>query len=498
MRRQSVNFKLVFRIIGLLLILEGVSMLSALPFTGYFHPESLNDFHVFKATSDFYPILLSAGFTFFMGLLSVLLTQKAHKKSPTKKEAYLIVSFSWIAISLYGSLPFYLSGYFGGFTNSFFETISGFTTTGASILNDIESIPKGLLFWRSLTHWIGGMGIIVLSLAILPLLGIGGMQLFTAEAPGPTADKIHPKVKEMAKRLWAIYVLLTLIQTSLLMLGEMNFYDAICHSFATMATGGFSTQNDSIAGYSPYIQYIIIIFMILAGTNFSLHYFMLKGKIGKVIYNEEYQLYLGIIIMATFIIAAVLFFNGFDDLEASFRHGMFQGVSILTTTGFVSSDYLLWPGNIWIVLLLLFFVGGSAGSTGGGVKVMRILILIKNSLLEFRRLIHPHAIIPVRMNSRPVSQNIVFVVISFFLFYIVTFAFGVIFLIAIGMDFVSAIGASASSIGNIGPAIGSVGPVENYAHIPDSGKWMLGFLMLLGRLELFTVLIIFSPSFWQK
>jgi len=498
MKRQSVNFKLIFRIISLLLILEGLSMLTALPFTGYFHPESLNDFHVFKATSDFYPILISSIFTIFIGLIILIYTRKVRKATATKKEAYLIVSISWIAISLFGSLPFYLSGYFGGFTNSFFETMSGFTTTGASILQDIESIPKGLLFWRSLTHWIGGMGIIVLSLAILPLLGIGGMQLFSAESPGPTADKIHPKVQEMAKRLWGIYVILTIAQTGLLMLGEMNFYDAICHSFATMATGGFSTQNDSVAGYSAYTQYIIIIFMILAGTNFSLHYFMLKGKFSKFRSNEEYQLYISIIVIATVIITIGLFINGFAGLEESFRLGMFQVVSIITTTGFVTSDYLIWPNSLWIILLLLFFVGGSAGSTGGGVKVMRILVLIKNSLLEFRRLIHPHAIIPVRFNKRPVSQNIVFVVISFFLFYIVTFASGVIFLILIGMDFTSAIGASASSLGNIGPAIGSVGPVENYAHIPTIGKWMLTFLMLLGRLELFTVLIIFSPTFWRK
>jgi trk system potassium uptake protein TrkH len=498
MRRQSVNFKLIFRIISFLLIAEGISMLSALPFTLYFHLDSIHDLHVFKATSDFYPILISSIFTMLFGFGTLLATRKAHKASPTKKEAYLIVSFSWIAISLFGSLPFYLSGYFGGFTNSFFETISGFTTTGASILSDIESIPKGLLFWRSLTHWIGGMGIIVLTLAILPLLGIGGMQLFSAEAPGPTADKIHPKVREMAKRLWGIYVILTILQTGLLMLGEMNFYDAICHAFATMATGGFSTQNDSIAGFSAYTQYIIIIFMILAGTNFSLHYFMLKGKFEKLKSNEEYQLYMSIILIATLIIAGGLFFNGLFGLEESFRTSLFQVVSILTTTGFVTSDYLLWPSSFWIILLVLFFVGGSAGSTGGGVKVMRILLLIKNSLLEFRRLIHPHAIIPVRLNTRPVSQNIVFVVISFFLFYIVTFAIGVIFLVSIGMDFISAIGASASSLGNIGPAIGSVGPVENYAHIPDSGKWVLGFLMLLGRLEIFTVLIIFSPSFWRK
>lgn len=498
MRRQSVNFKLIFRIISFLLILEGLSMLSALAFSAYFHPESLYDFHVFKATSGFFPILISSIITILTGLFLVFFTRKAYQATPSKKEAYLVVSFSWIAISLFGSLPFYLSGYFGGFTNSFFETISGFTTTGASILNDIESIPKGLLFWRSLTHWIGGMGIIVLSLAILPLLGIGGMQLFSAEAPGPTADKIHPKVKEMAKRLWGIYVLLTIIQAGLLMLGEMSFYDAICHAFATMATGGFSTQNDSVAGFSAYSQYIIILFMILAGTNFSLHYFMLKGKFGKLRFNEEYQLYITIVIIATIVISLGLYLNDFLGLEESFRHGMFQVVSIITTTGFVTSDYLLWPNGLWIILLLLFFVGGSAGSTGGGVKVMRILILIKNSLLEFRRLIHPHAIIPVRLNNKTVSENIVFVVISFFLFYIVTFAVGVIFLVFIGMDFISAIGASASSIGNIGPAIGSVGPVENYAHIPAIGKWMLTFLMLLGRLELFTVLIIFSPTFWRK
>ena len=497
MRRQSVNFKLVFRIMGFLLMLEGIAILSALPFSWYFHPEGLTHFQLMDGQSEFYAILSSGLFTFLIGLFTFVYTRKATKNT-TKKEGYLVVSLSWIVISIFGSLPFYLSGYFVSYTDAFFETMSGFTTTGASILNDIEAVPQGLLFWRSLTHWIGGMGIIVLSLAILPLLGIGGMQLFSAESPGPTTDKIHPKVREMAKRLWAIYVILTLIQTGLLMLGDMSFFDSICHSFATMATGGFSTQNTSVAAYSPYIQYVIIVFMILAGTNFALHYFMLKRKFSKVKSSEEYQLYMGVIIGATLLIGLGLIFKMNLGVEQAFRDSLFQVVSILTTTGFVTTDYLLWPTGLWMLLFILFFVGGSAGSTGGGVKVVRILVLIKNSLLEFRRLIHPQAIIPVRLNHKPVPQKIVFVVISFFLFYLSTFALGVIVMAAIGLDFESAVGAAASSIGNIGPALGSLGPVNNYANIPDIGKWFLSFLMLLGRLEIFTVLIVFSPTFWRK
>jgi len=497
MRRQSINFKLVFRTIGILLLLVGMAMFTALPFSWYFHPEGVSDFSVMSASSDFFPLLLAGVITIVTGVITLIVTHKANNNT-TKKEGYLIVTFSWLMISVFGALPFYLSGYFGSYANAFFETMSGFTTTGASILTDIESIPQGLLFWRSLTHWIGGMGIIVLSLAILPLLGIGGMQMFSAEAPGPTTDKIHPKVREMAKRLWAIYVLLTFVQTILLMLGDMSFFDAICHSMATMATGGFSTQNTSIAGYSPYIQYVIILFMIMAGTNFALHYYMLKRKFSKVNQNQEYRLYFGIIVVVGLIITIGLITQQDIGIEKAFRDSLFQVVSILTTTGFVSADYLLWPTPLWVILFMLFFVGGSAGSTGGGVKVIRILVLIKNSLLEFRRLLHPQAILPVRFNHKPLPNKIVFVVISFFLFYISTFAIGAVVMTFFGLDFQSAIGASASSLGNVGPAIGSLGPVENYAHLPEGGKWFLSFLMLLGRLEIFTVLIIFSPTFWRK
>ncbi|MCD6180730.1 MAG: TrkH family potassium uptake protein [Bacteroidales bacterium] len=495
--RSAFNYRIVLHILSFLLIIEAVALFISAGIAALYDSVQIQRFDLFNQGTGFWSLLFSAFITLFVGFIGWGITFRVNK-SITKKEGYLVVAFSWVLISLFGSLPFYLSDYFPSFTDAFFETISGFTTTGASILTDIESLPKGLLFWRSLTHWIGGMGIIVLSLAILPLLGIGGMQLFAAESPGPTFDKIHPKVKETAKRLWAIYVLFTFLEVVLLMFGKMPFFDALCHAFATMATGGFSTQNASIANYSAYIQYVIILFMVLAGTNFSLHFYFLTGKVKQVLKNEEFRLYLGIIFITTVVIGLGLFFQMDLNAELVFRNTLFQVVSIITTTGFVTTNYLVWPPVFWMILFLLFFVGGSAGSTGGGVKVTRILLLIKNSLLELRRLIHPNAIIPVRLNNKPVAQNIVFVVISFFLIYITIFAFGAVVLVGMGLDFTSAIGASASSLGNIGPALGSVGPVENYAHLPNSAKWFLSFLMLLGRLELFTVLIIFSPTFWYK
>jgi len=495
--RSAFNHRLVLHILSFLLIIESVALFMSAGIAVIYDSSQVESFSIFKADGGFWSLILGALITAVVGLLGWLLTFRVNK-SVSKKEGYLVVTSSWVIISLFGSLPFYFSGYFPSFTDAFFETISGFTTTGASILTDIESIPKGLLFWRSLTHWIGGMGIIVLSLAILPLLGIGGMQLFAAESPGPTFDKIHPKVKETAKRLWAIYVLLTFLEVILLMVGKMPFFDAVCHAFATMATGGFSTQNASIANYSAFIQYTIIFFMILAGTNFSLHFYLLSGRAKQVWKNEEFRLYLGIIFVAAFIIGLGLVFQVGINTESALRDALFQVVSIVTTTGFVTTNYLVWPPVFWLILFLLFFVGGSAGSTGGGVKVTRILLLIKNSLLELKRLVHPNAIIPVRLNNKPVPQNIVFVVISFFLIYITIFAFGVVVLVGMGLDFTSAIGASASSLGNIGPALGSVGPIENYAHLPQLAKWFLSFLMLLGRLELFTVLIVFSPTFWRK
>ncbi|MBC8486899.1 MAG: TrkH family potassium uptake protein, partial [Bacteroidetes bacterium] len=381
----------------------------------------------------------------------------------------------------------------------FFETISGFTTTGASILTDIESVPKGILFWRSMTQWIGGMGIIVLSVAILPLLGIGGMQLFVAEIPGIAPDKLHPRITQTAKRLWLIYVLLTFVETILLMLGGMDLFDSLCHSFATMATGGFSTQNASVANYSAHIQYVLIVFMFLAGTNFTLHYFALQGKFKNIWKNEEYRYYLLFILCFTVLITFIwILYSNINNIEKTFRDSLFQVVSIITTTGFVSSDYLNWPGFLWFFIFLLMFVGGSAGSTGGGIKIARHILLLKNSSAELKRSIHPQAIIPVKFNGKAVSQDIIFKVMAFFLIYLTIFFIGTFVMTLFGLDFKSAIGSTIATLGNIGPGIGKVGPAHNYAWIPDMGKWFLSLLMLLGRLELFTVLIIFTSSFWKK
>lgn len=484
--KRDINAPIIIRIMGLLLLIEGVMMLTALPFSYYYQ------------SGDHYPILFSALITAFIGAIPIVLIKKRSKSNLGKREAYIIVSMSWVVISLFGTLPFILSGEIPSFTDAFFETMSGFTTTGASVLNDIEAVSKGVLFWRSMTHWIGGMGIIVLSLAILPLLGVGGVQLFTAEVPGPTPDKLHPRITGTAKRLWAIYVIFTFVETIMLMFGGMNLFDALCHSFGTMATGGFSTQNASVAEYSPYIQYVITAFMALAGINFTLHYFALHGNFKKVLKNEEFKYFIALLVGAIALITLILVTQSDTGFEKSFRDAAFQVVSIVTTTGFVSYDYTLWPAFVIFLIFLLMFTGGSAGSTGGGMKAIRHLILFKAGNVELKKLVHPRAFIPVRYNGKAVHESIIFNIMAFFLFYMFIFAFGAIVMAAIGLDFKSAIGASIASLGNIGPGIGSVGPVDNYASIPGIGKWFLSFLMLLGRLELFTVLVVLSPGFWKK
>jgi len=483
---KGINIKVIIKVIGFLLVIEGFFMFGSLPFSIYY------------AESEGLAILYSALITIGTGAILSISTVK-HPKSIGRKEGYVIVAITWIIISLFGTLPFLFSGTISNFTDAFFETMSGFTTTGATILTDIESMPKSLLFWRSMTHWIGGMGIIVFTVAILPILGIGGMQLYSAEMPGVTKDKLHPRITETAKRLWAIYLIFTVLETVLLMFGGMNLFNALCHTFGTVATGGFSTQNASIAAFSPYVQYVIIAFMILAGTNFTLHYFAMHGQLRKVWKNEEYRYYIMAILIGTVVISLVLAFGqegvGF---EKALRTALFQVTSIITTTGYITDNYLLWPHMIWFLVVLMMFIGGMAGSTGGGIKVVRQLLLLKNSLLELKRLIHPQAIIPVRMNGKVVSQDIIFKVMAFFLIYIIIFIIGSTVMALIGLDGPTAIGATAATLGNIGPGLGNVGPVDHYGSIPAGGKWFLSFLMLLGRLELFTVLILFSPVFWKK
>lgn len=456
--------------------------------------------------------LFLSGITVILLGVSAMIFTRNHKKEMNKREGYIVVTFGWLVMALSGTLPYIFTETISSFTNAFFETMSGFTTTGATILNDIEIVPKGVLFWRSTTQWIGGMGIIVLAVAILPLLGIGGMQLFAAEAPGPSADKLHPRIADTAKRLWLIYFGYTIAETILLKVAGMSFFDAINHSMTTLASGGFSTKNASLAHWNgqPIIQYIIIIFMFLAGTNFVLSYFAFKGKIQKIFKDEEFKLYFKFIVIFTLIVALVIYFKAdvtifstnhpmvFGEIESAFRHGLFQVLSIMTTTGYVTANYTLWTPFLLVFFFGLMFLGGSAGSTAGGVKVVRHLLMIKNGFLEFKRTLHPNAILPVRYNDKAISDKIIFNILAFFILYMLSFIIGSLGFAMLGLDFESAIGVAASSLGNVGPAIGDFGPANNYASLPNIGKWWSGFLMLIGRLELFTVIILFTPFFWRN
>ena len=497
---KKFNYQIILSFLGLTSMVNGAFMLLVFPFSFYYQE------------AEKFSILTAGVITIIFGFFLWFYNRNA-PKNLQKKDGYLIVTFGWLILSLTGTLPYLLSGAIPDFTNAFFETISGYSTTGSTILTDIESTPKGILFWRSATHWIGGMGIIVLTIAILPLLGIGGMQLFMAEAPGPSADKMHPRITETAKRLWFIYVTLTVAEFLLLKIAGMNWFDALNHSMATMSTGGFSTKNDSLAYWNafPMIQYIVIFFMFIAGTNFIMSYFAFKGKWQKIINNEEFKWYLFGVLSITLLIT-VLIINFQDatlhtsinhpevwgSTESAFRHAAFQVISITTTTGFITADYTMWSSFAAMVIFALFFVGGSAGSTSGGVKIVRHIIMIKNSLLEFKKLLHPSAIIPVRYGGKSVKQEIVFNILSFFVLYMLIFIVSSVIFTFMALDFSSALGTSASSLGNIGPAIGSVGPVNNFAHLSISAKWFSSFLMLIGRLELFTVLILLTPFFWKK
>ncbi|MCM8569041.1 TrkH family potassium uptake protein [Gramella jeungdoensis] len=493
------NYQIILHVMGLLLLCNGGFMLLA-TLVSWFYQDGVT-----------LEISTAALITLFVGTL-LMFTTRGHSKEVKIREGYIIVTFGWIFMALSGALPYVISESIPRFTNAFFETMSGYTTTGASILNDIETIPKGILFWRSLTHWIGGMGIIVLAIAILPLLGIGGMQLFSAESPGPSADKLKPRITDTAKRLWLIYVSYTLAETILLWVAGMTFFDAVNHAFSTLSTGGFSTKNASIAYWNdnPAIQYIIIVFMLLAGSNFVLSYFAFKGKISKVLHDDEFKWYFLFIAGFTVISALVVYFQAdvsissidhpmvFGKWESAFRHSLFQVLAVITTTGFVTADYTMWTPFLTILFFGLFFLGGSAGSTAGGVKVMRHLIMIKNGLIEFKRTLHPNAILPVRFNGKSISKEIVFNILGFFILYMLAFIIGAVVLAALGLDFETAIGGAASSLGNIGPAFGGLSPVNNFDMLPDFGKWWCCFLMLIGRLELFTVLIILTPFFWRN
>ena len=446
--------------------------------------------------------------------LILMLSNKNNIRQINKKDGYLIVTVGWLTMIFSGMLPYYMTDSISSFSNLIFESMSGYTATGSTIINDVESLPKSVIFWRSMTHWLGGMGIIVLAIAILPLLGIGGMQLFSAEAPGSgiSGDKIHPRISATAKRLWYIYVGLTFVETLALNFAGMSIFDAINHSMSNIATGGFSTKNNSLAYWNsiPEIQYIIIFFMILAGTNYLLIYSAFIGKFKKLFNNTEFIWYLSFIAVFVLVTTLVLFLNvdlsntEFDHpeiygkFESSFRHAFFQIVAVITTTGFVTGDFAGWTPFLTMLFFGLMFIGASSGSTSGGIKISRHLILIKNGFLEFKKALHPNAVLPLRYNHSVVKKAVIVNILAFFMLYLILFIIGAGVLSTQGLDFSSALGGSAASLGNVGPAIGSLGPSLTYEGLSAFAKIWCSFLMLVGRLELFTFLIIFTPYFWRK
>jgi len=456
--------------------------------------------------SDLNGFLVSALVCIGVGFPVWLFTR--YSRTLTNRDGFAIVTFSWIITAIAGALPFYLSGAIPNITDAFFESMSGVTTTGATIIgnsttlphleNGIESLPHGILFWRSFLQWIGGMGIVVFYIAILPLLGVGGVQLFKAEALGPVADKITPRVRETAKILWMVYLGFTAVQILLLRINGMPWFDSICHSFTTMATGGYSTKNASIGYYdSMAIQYIIIFFMFLAGINFTLHFHAIMGNVKSYFRDKEFLTYFGIIIVVGFLIFSSISAGGNEWTEKHFRDSLFQTVAILTGTGYCTADYELWAYFAQFMLLFMMFVGGMGGSTTGGMKIVRIMLLFKYAAKETRRMLHLKAIIPIRIGSRYIPEDVIRNTLGFFLFYISFFIVTTMVLTTMNIDLESAIGASASAIGNIGPSLGAFGPTDNYALLPTYGKWLLSFCMLLGRLEIFTVMVLFSRTFWK-
>ncbi|MBR9989469.1 MAG: TrkH family potassium uptake protein [Gemmatimonadetes bacterium] len=415
------------------------------------------------------------------------------------REGYAVVSLSWIAIGTAGAIPYLATGVVTSPAAALFESFSGFTTTGASVFTDIEALPHGILLWRSLTQWIGGMGIVVLGIAILPFLGVGGMQLFRAEVPGPTPERLRPRIAQTAKVLWVVYTGLTVAQILLYLVGGMAPFEAVLHALTTVSTGGFSPRNASMAAYdSAYIHYVTIAFMYLAGVNFALHYRALLGNPHRYVSDSEWKFFTLVLLGATAIVTAVVLSSGNTGFEEGFRNSLFQVVSIATTTGFGSYDYELWPPAVQMLLLLLMFMGGMAGSTAGGMKAIRVYILFRHALTEIKHSIHPRAVLVTRVGRRALQTGQLLNILAFILLFFVLFAGGTLALTLTGVDTLTAIGAAASAIGNIGPGLGDVGPAENYGWMGAAPQLILVFLMLVGRLELFTILLLFHRSLWKR
>ncbi|MGD9007894.1 MAG: TrkH family potassium uptake protein [Desulfobacteraceae bacterium] len=481
------RWRYIFNVVGALVLVFGLTMLVPLAAGLYYQDSSVR------------PLLVAMGITILTGGIFYLLFRKQQAPQISQREGMAIVTLGWTAVGFFGALPFYFDATGWAFVNSVFESVSGFTTTGASILSDIEALPKGLLLWRSFIQWLGGMGIIVLSIAILPFLGVGGMQLYRAEVPSPVPDKLKPRIRETAVILWKVYALFSAVEVILLMIGRMSFFDALCHAFTTLPTGGFSTQNGSIAQFGNlYFDIVLIIFMVLAGINFSLHYQLLRGRPLAFWKDPECRFFLGTVAVLSIIVSWNVLGSVYQTIGEAIRYGTFQVVSIVTTTGFATADYEQWPAMSQLILLLCMFLGGSAGSTGGGMKCLRIMLCFKFCHKELFTLVHPRAVTAIKIGGRTVPDDVMRSVLGFLALYLGLFAISTVLLAATGVDFTTAFSAVVACIGNIGPGFGMVGPVENFAAIPVLGKWLLIWCMLLGRLEIYTVLILLVPAFWKN
>jgi len=481
------RWRCILQVVSILIFILGLTMVFPLLWGLYYGDNGVT------------PIIHSMALTILVSGGSILLLRGPQTEFISQREGMAIVAVGWTAVGFFGCLPFHLSGEFGPFVNAYFDSISGFTTTGSSILTDVQAISKSLLFWRSFIQWLGGMGIIVLSLAILPILGVGGMQLYKAEVPSPVPDKLQPRIRETARILWKVYVLFTVAQVVLLVLGGMGIFDALNHALTTMPTGGFSTKNASMAHFdSVYLDFVVAFFMLLAGINFSLHYQLLKGDTLAFWRNAECRFFLAATLVLTLVVTLNIYGTVYDKIGDAFRYGAFQLVSILTTTGYATADYEQWPAMSQLILLLCMFLGGSAGSTAGGMKCLRIMVCFKYCYKELFTLIHPHAVSRIKIDGRSVPDDVVRSVLGFLALYLGLFAFSSVLLAGLGVDFITAFAAVATTIGNVGPGFGMVGPVENFAAIPVLGKWLLIWCMLLGRLEIYTVIILLVPEFWRK
>jgi trk system potassium uptake protein TrkH len=479
----SVNIKSLLRISGLIMMITGGSFIACLP-VAIIYSDKLS------------PFLWPALIALLPGAFLYFTIPPTSRDRMNIKDGYLSVTVAWIILSLLGTLPYLFSGSLKGFTNALFETMSGFSTTGATVIANVEILPHSVLFWRSLTHWIGGVGVILLVIVILPNMRAGGYHLFTLESS--MKQKILPRTRSIASIILIIYLTITLLEILLLQLGDMNLFDSICHAFSTVSTAGFSTRNTSIAEYSPYSQYVIGVFMFLGGVSYLVYYFLVKREFRKIAEFEEFWFYIFFVIGATALVTVILYTGTERNFALSLRHGFFQVISQMTGTGFATTDYMLWPEGGWFIMILLMPAGGCTGSTTGGIKMARHLIALRNLKVVFQRFQHHHAVIPIKINDRIVPDNLNITILSFILLYILITFIGMLAIHFTGVPLIEAVGASTSAISNVGPGLGASGNFGHYNGFTGSAKLIMTALMLIGRLEIFTILALFTRSFWKN